>query len=237
MENLIFAVEKLANPLLPIKGSEAKFPVRRVYCVGRNYADHAKEMGQDPANSKPIFFMKPTDSVVLASVESSCKIKYPPQTTNLHHEIELVIAIGDVSSGGGENLSAEDAGKIIFGLGVGVDLTRRDLQAEAKKKGQPWELAKGFDHSAPMSELIEMAEPLKGGRIWLSVDGTLRQDGDIKDMIWGVSEVVSILSSYYRLMPGDIIFTGTPAGVGALTIGQHVSGGVDGVGELAFDIV
>ena len=231
-DNVTLAIEKPPAVLLPVLGSDASFPVRRVYCVGRNYAEHAREMGQDPTKSKPIFFMKPTDSVVAAVEGNGCEIAYPPQTTNLHHEIELVIAIGK----GGENITIADVDKHIFGYGVGVDLTRRDLQAEAKKKGQPWELAKGFDNSAPMSALCEKHEAISDGRIWLSVDGMARQEGNVKDMIWGVGEVVSILSSYYHLMPGDIIFTGTPEGVGAINAGQVVSGGVDGIGELSFTI-
>lgn len=231
-QKTVFATEDTPLNLLAINGSDKKFPVRRVYCVGRNYAEHAKEMGVDPKASPPIFFMKPGDCVVLASADNPCDIPYPPKTNNLHHEIELVIAIKE----GGKNLSTADAKNVIFGYGVGVDLTRRDLQADAKKKGQPWELAKAFDQSAPMSPLYEMNGVLDQGRIWLSVDGSMRQEGDIKEMIWGVAEIVSILSQYYQLKSGDLIFTGTPEGVGPLNIGEHVEGGVDGVGGVAFKI-
>lgn len=228
-----YAVTKAKGVVLPVIGRDEMFPVRRVYCVGRNYAEHAREMGQDPDASDPIFFMKPADNIVLADKTEHCSIPYPPQTENLHHEIELVVALGR----GGENIAVESAQDHIFGYGVGVDLTRRDLQAQAKEKSHPWELAKGFDRSAPMSHLVEKTDTLDAGRIWLCVDGKLRQNGDIKDMIWSVSEVISKLSKYFKLYPGDLIFTGTPEGVGPLNIGEHVTGGVDGVATLDFTII
>jgi fumarylpyruvate hydrolase len=216
---------------LAIAGSPRAFPVHRIYCVGRNYADHVREMGSDPRSEPPVFFSKPADALV----PSGTDVPYPPRTQDLHHEIELVIALG----GGGRDLSVADAPALIFGYAVGNDLTRRDLQAAAKKAGQPWDLAKGFDASAPVSPLRLAAEtgPLSQGRIWLEVNGVLRQQADIADMIWSVPEIIAELSTYFELRPGDLIFTGTPAGVGALLPGDRVRGGVDGVGTLEHGIV
>ena len=214
-------------PTVSIHGSDARFPVRRIFCVGKNYADHAREMGGDPEREPPFFFSKPADAVIGADVE----IPFPPRTANLHHEIELVVAIGK----GGANIPAEAAFDHIFGYAVGNDLTRRDLQAEAKADGRPWDMAKGFDNSAVVSPL-RLAEEIghpERARIWLSVNGKLRQDGDIADLIWPVPAIIAELSSYVALQPGDLIFTGTPAGVGRIERGDRVEGGIEGIGEIA----
>ncbi|HJW72378.1 MAG TPA: fumarylacetoacetate hydrolase family protein [Geothrix sp.] len=218
-------------PTLEVLGTAARFPVRRVYCVGRNYADHAREMGADPKREVPFFFGKPQDALVPGGGD----IPYPPATANLHHEVELVVALAQ----GGSNLSLEQAEAAIFGYAVGIDLTRRDLQAAAKEKGQPWDMAKGFDHSAPVSAITPVNHPgqFSSGAIWLSVGGSERQRGDLADMIWRVPEVISHLSGLVTLYPGDLIFTGTPAGVGALQRGDQVLCGIAGLGELRIRIV
>lgn len=209
-----------------IKGSAQKFPVRRIYCVGRNYAAHAKEMGKDPEREPPFFFQKPADALV----DDGGVVPYPPQTKNLHHEIEWVVAIGR----GGRNIAIRDANSHVFGYSVGIDLTRRDLQNAAKDLGRPWEWGKSFDHSAPCAALVPAAEigHPKAGRIWLSVNGAMRQQGDIADLIWSVPEVIAEISASMSLEPGDLIYTGTPAGVGAVTVGDVLEGGVDGVADI-----
>ncbi len=204
--------------------------MRRVFCVGRNYADHAREMGHDPDREPPFFFTKPADAIVPARDS----VPYPPLTADLHHEIELVIAIGRA----GRAIPAATALDYVWGYGVGVDLTRRDLQAEAKKLGRPWDWAKGFDASGPLSPLhpaATLGHP-SAGRIWLAVNGELRQQGDLADLIWPVADVVSHVSRSVELRPGDLIFSGTPAGVGALQPGDRVTGGVDGVDTFEFVI-
>jgi fumarylpyruvate hydrolase len=209
-----------------IKGSAQKFPVRRIYCVGRNYAAHAKEMGKDPEREPPFFFQKPADALV----DDGGVVPYPPQTKNLHHEIEWVVAIGR----GGRNIAIRDANSHVFGYSVGIDLTRRDLQNAAKDLGRPWEWGKSFDHSAPCAALVPAAEigHPKAGRIWLSVNGAMRQQGDIADLIWSVPEVIAEISASMSLEPGDLIYTGTPAGIGAVTVGDVLEGGVDGVADI-----
>jgi fumarylpyruvate hydrolase len=213
-------VPQLSLPTIAIGGSEQRFPVRRIYCVGRNYADHAREMGHDPREELPFFFGKPADAVV------GCEqaLPYPPRTKELHHEVELVIALHR----GGADVSVADAASMIFGHAVGIDLTRRDLQAEAKKSGRPWDMAKGFDHSAPIGPLTRGIPPTSGA-ISLSVDGEVRQKGDLRDMIWSVAEIIAALSTYIELAPGDLIFTGTPAGVGPIKRGESVRGMISGV--------
>jgi fumarylpyruvate hydrolase len=210
-----------APPLttIAISGSSQRFPVRRIYCVGRNYADHARELGNDPRDL-PFFFCKPTD----AATASGTRLPFPSRTSDLHHEVELVVAL----SGGGTNIAAADANALIFGYAVGIDLTRRDLQAEAKKAGRPWDMAKGFDHSAPIGALREGVPPTAAA-ISLTVDGELRQNGDLKDMMWSVAEIIAALSTYVELAPGDLIFTGTPSGVGAIRRGQKLRGMIAGV--------
>ena len=204
---------KVEVPTIAIAGTTQRFPVRRIFCVGRNYADHAREMGANPDREQPFFFSKPADAVV----ESGAVLPFPSQTNNLHHEVELVVALGV----GGSDVSAQDAAAMIFGHAVGIDLTRRDLQADAKAKGRPWDMAKGFDASAPIGALTPAAPPAAGA-ITLRVNGDLRQNGDLSQMIWNVAEVISKLSTYLALAPGDLIFTGTPAGVGPILPGETV---------------
>jgi fumarylpyruvate hydrolase len=224
-------VFEVAQVTVPVAGSASPFPVRRIYCVGKNYADHVAEMGGNPKSSPPIFFSKPASAVAL----SGSAIPYPSRTQNLHHEIELVVAM----QSGGPDIDARDALGHVFGYAVGNDLTRRDLQNNAKKTGSPWDMAKGFDHSAVMSPIIRVSEcghPATG-RIWLAVNGTVRQDASLAAMIWSVPEIIAELSSYVRLEAGDLIYTGTPAGVGPLVRGDAVTGGVDGVGALTHSII
>ncbi|GLZ16780.1 fumarylpyruvate hydrolase [Burkholderia plantarii] len=225
-----YAIQPPAVASVAIAGSSARFPLRRVFCVGRNYAEHAREMGADPTREPPFFFSKPADAVVPAEGT----IPYPPLTSDLHHEIELVIAVGQ----GGKNIDPAQALEHVWGYGVGVDLTRRDLQAEAKKLGRPWDWAKGFDASGPVTPLYPAAEVghPKGGRIWLSVNGEARQQGDLADMIWPVPDIIAYVSQSIELQPGDLIFTGTPAGVAALQPGDRVEGGVDGIASFAFTV-
>jgi fumarylpyruvate hydrolase len=217
------------RPDVPVTNGQ-RFPVRRIYCVGRNYAAHARESGADPDREAPFYFMKPADAIVA----SGSRIPYPPRTKDLHHEIELVVAIGK----GGRDIPVAEASSHVFGYAVGIDLTRRDLQAEAKNAGRPWDTAKGFDHSAPVSPIHPVAEvghPSRG-RIWLSVGGKLRQEGDLAELIWSVPEALAELSTLFTLAPGDLVFTGTPAGVGALQPGDEVRGGVEGVDEVRIQI-
>ena len=216
-------------PTVPIAGSNDRFPVRHIYCVGRNYAEHAKEMGGDAAKDPPFFFTKPADAVVPPGRDAA----YPPRTGNLHHEIELVVALGE----GGANVSVERALDLVFGYAAGVDLTRRDLQNAAKDKGQPWDASKGFDDSAPISAIRPWKGLAPAGRIAVSVNGAIRQDAAVADMIWNVAEIVSEASRLWRLAPGDLIFTGTPEGVGPVVRGDRVEGSVEGVGALSFRVV
>ena len=217
-----------ALPMVPVEGSSHVFPVRRILCVGRNYAAHAREMGAD-TRDPPFFFAKPTDAVVPAPT----RVPYPSATSDLHHEIELVVAL----KAGGENLTPEQAIELVFGYAVGVDLTRRDLQAAAKAKSHPWEAAKGFDASAPISAIRPMSGPPPQGAIFLSVNGVEKQRGELADMIWNVAEVIAKASQLWRLEAGDLIFTGTPEGVGAIARGDRVEGEVEGVGKLSFIVV
>src|SRR5271165_7256949 len=211
---------RLDVPTLSIAGSDLEFPVRRIYCVGLNYADHAREMGNDPKRHPPFFFGKPADAVVA----SGRRLPYPPKTADLHHEVELVVALNK----GGANIGVADAAALIFGFAVGIDLTRRDLQSEAKKAGRPWEMGKGFDRSAPIGALAKGIPPAAGS-ISLTINGKVRQSGDLKDMIWSVAEIIAALSTYIEVAPGDLIFTGTPAGVGPIQRGNTVRGMIAGV--------
>lgn len=213
-------VPKLSVPTIAIGGSEQRFPVRRIYCVGRNYAEHAREMGHDPQKEPPFFFSKPADAVV----SGAAVLPFPPRTAELHHEVELVVALHQR----GVNVGIADAASMIFGHAVGIDLTRRDLQAEAKKSGRPWDMAKGFDHSAPIGPMM-LGIPPTSGAISLSIDGKVRQSGDLKDMIWSVAEIIAALSTYVEVAPGDLIFTGTPAGVGPIRPGELVRGVIAGI--------
>jgi fumarylpyruvate hydrolase len=213
-----------------VSSGDGRFPIRRVFCVGRNYAAHAREMGKDPDREPPFFFMKPDDAVV----DATGVIPYPTLTSEFHHEIEMVVAL----KAGGVNVSPAEALSLVWGYGVGVDLTRRDVQDEAKKLSRPWDWAKGFDASAPSSPIHpvdEVGHP-DAGEIWLKVDGDLKQRGDLKDLIWSVPEQISYISQAVALAPGDLIFTGTPAGVGPMQPGDVVSGGVDGVDEFTFTV-
>ncbi len=225
-----YVIHAPAQPSLAVAGSQDRFPIRRVFCVGRNYGAHAREMGSDPNREPPFFFTKPADAVVPASGA----VPYPPATQDLHHEVELVVALG----AGGADITPEQALSLVWGYGVGLDLTRRDLQAVAKDAGRPWDMAKGFDASAPCSPLIPAAtlgHP-QDARIWLEVNGALRQEGNLNEMIWSIPEVISTLSGLVTLAPGDLIYTGTPAGVAALKPGDQLRGGVDGVTEFALSI-
>jgi len=220
-----FVIAPPPQASVPVEGGGA-FPVRRIYCVGRNYAEHAREMGHDPDAEPPFFFSKPADAVVT----DGGAVPYPPETGNLHYEIELVAAIGT----GGRNIAVEDAMRHVWGYAAGIDFTRRDLQALAKKAGRPWEVAKGFDHSGPIGTIVpadKVPLPLTG-RIELSVNGETRQAADISDMIWDLPHVIAELSRYFELRPGDLIFTGTPAGVGAVQRGDRVSGSIAGIGRV-----
>lgn len=214
------------QPSVEVKGRKERFPVRRIYCVGRNYAAHAREMGQDPDREPPFFFSKPGDAIVA----NHATIPYPPRTANLHHEIELVIAIGT----GGKNIAIDNALEHVFGYAVGNDLTRRDLQYAARDKGRPWDTGKAFDRSAAITAITPAGanSPVSKGRIWLKVNGEIRQDADIADLIWSVPEVIAELSTLFELAPGDLIYTGTPAGVGAIKSGDRVEGGIEGLDDL-----
>lgn len=218
------------QPAVPVAGETAAFPVRRIFCVGRNYAAHAREMGKDPTKEPPFFFTKPADAVVA----DGATVPYPPETSNLHFEMELVVAIGRE----GFEVSAERALEHVYGYAPGIDLTRRDLQAVAKDMGRPWDWAKAFDRSAPVGTIRKAAEigHPAAGRIWLAVDGAVKQDADVADMIWPVPDIVAHLTRSMRLMPGDLIMTGTPEGVGAVRSGQALTGGIAGVGELSIRI-
>ena len=221
-----FVINIGACPSLPVTGSDARFPVGRIYCVGRNYADHAREMGHDPDREPPFFFMKPANAIV----QNHSTIAYPVGTKDVHHEIELVVAVGK----GGKNIPVEQALNHVWGYGVGLDMTRRDVQGEAKKLGRPWEMGKSFDESAPVSALrpaSEIGHPAKG-TITLKVNGQLKQQGDLAMQIWSVPEQIAYLSNLITLEPGDLIFSGTPAGVGPIKAGDKLEGHVEGIGEL-----
>ena len=206
---------------LAVQGTSDRFPVRRIFCVGRNYEAHAREMGAD-TREPPFFFTKPAD----AALDTPCTIAYPKLTQDLHHEIELIIAIGK----GGSEIAEAD----VMDHSVGLDLTRRDLQGQAKKMGRPWDWGKAFDQSAPIAAIKPIAEvpSVEKGRIWLAVNGVVRQDADIGDLIWSVREHIATLSCAVTLAPGDLVMTGTPAGVGAVGPGDVITGGVEGIGEL-----
>ena len=215
---------------IPVKGSDAMFPVRRIFCVGRNYAEHAIEMGSDPTREPPFYFTKPADAVLINDAD----MPYPPATKSLHHEMELVVAIGT----GGKNIPVGEALKHVWGYCCGLDMTRRDLQNEAKKTGRPWDMGKGFDNSAPMGALVPAAgiDPTKG-KIELTVNGKVVQTSDLSKLIWSVAEVIANLSELVELAPGDLIMTGTPEGVAAVSKGDVLEGFVEGVGEVRTKIV
>ncbi len=222
-----FVVDPPVVVTVPVEGG-GQFPVRRILCVGRNYAAHRREMGGDDRDP-PFFFAKPADAIVPPGRD----VAYPPRTENLHHEIELVVAL----KSGGKDVPVQKALDLVFGYAVGVDMTRRDLQAAARDKGQPWEAAKGFDASAPISAIKAWSGPAPQGRIAISVNGESRQDAVVADMIWNTAEIISEASKLWTLAPGDLIYTGTPEGVGPLVRGDRVAGEVEGVGALSFTVV
>ena len=224
-----FAFTPIAVPALPIAGSEALFPVHRVYCVGRNYADHAREMGHDPDREPPFFFQKYPDNL-----RCDGQFPYPPLSNDVQFEIELAVCLAK----GGEGLDAATALDAVFGYAVALDMTRRDLQADAKRLGRPWDTAKAFEHSAPCSPgrlASEIGHPA-GGANWLGQNGVRRQSGDLSQMIWSVPEQIAHLSRLFTLRPGDVILTGTPAGVGRVSPGDRLQGHVEGVGDLAVTV-
>ncbi|MCZ6516721.1 MAG: fumarylacetoacetate hydrolase family protein [Gammaproteobacteria bacterium] len=221
---------EVPQPSVPVAGEDGTFPVHRIYCVGRNYAAHAREMGHDPQRTAPVFFMKPADAIV----HSGATVRYPSRTKNFQHEIELVVAIAE----SGRDIAVADALGHVFGYAVGIDLTRRDLQIAAKENRVTWDTAKGFDQSAPISALHRVADVghPDSGRIWLSVNDVIRQNADLNELIWSVPEAIVELSTFFTLVPGDLIFTGTPAGVGPIEVGDEVTGGIDGIDEIAITI-
>lgn len=225
-----FVFEPAPVVAVPVVGSDQQFPVRRVYCVGRNYAAHAREMGFDPDREPPFFFCKPTDSVIPVAEGETLALPYPAETKNYHYEIELVAAIGK----GGSNIDEKDALSHVFGYGVGLDMTRRDLQMKMREMGRPWEIGKAFDQSAPMGPLYPASQVghLADAELWLQVNGTDKQRSTTKALIWSVAETVAYLSRFFRLEPGDLIFTGTPEGVGPVVAGDLMEGGVAGLGTL-----
>ena len=228
---MTFVIPPTVQATVEVAGTDARFPVHRVYCVGRNYAKHAREMGMDPDREPPFFFAKPADAIV----PNGTPVPYPPRTANLHHEIELVVAIGT----GGRDIPVANALAHVFGYAVGNDLTRRDLQFEAREQQRPWDVAKGFDWSAPVSAIrpvTEVGHPERGA-IWIEVNGESRQRADLSEMIWSVPEIIAELSTYFELRPGDLIFTGTPEGVGPVQRGDSLVGGVDGLETLRTTIV
>jgi len=226
-----YVIDAPAVPSIPVIGHKARFPVHRIYCVGRNYAAHAREMGKDPEKEPPFFFMKPADAVLPEGGE----MHYPPGTSNLHHEIELVVALHR----GGCKIPAARALDHVYGYAVGLDMTRRDLQTQARDMGRPWDFGKAFDESAPIGAIYPVASHghHSSGAITLEVNGEPRQSGDLRDLIWSVPDTIAFLSDYYRLQPGDLIFTGTPAGVGAVKKGDVLVGAVEGLAQLKVTII
>jgi fumarylpyruvate hydrolase len=229
-----YAIAAPAQAVVPIDGTADLFPVHRIYCVGRNYAEHAKEMGFSE-REPPFFFMKPADAVLPVPWGATGEMPFPAETSNLHHEIELVVAIGRA----GRNIAKADAARHIWGYAVGLDMTRRDLQFALRDKGRPWDVAKGFDHSAPISPLKPIAATgeIESANIWLEVNGQKRQSSDVAKLIWSINETIEHLSKFYALVAGDLIFTGTPEGVGAVQPGDLMVGGIAGLGTLQVRVV
>lgn len=220
---------------IPVNDKTGVFPVRRVYCIGRNYAAHAREMGHDPTREPPFFFLKPADAIRVAQSDTVLDIPYPPQTTDLHFEVELVVAIGK----GGSDIPADEAAACVFGYALGLDLTRRDRQQDMKDLRRPWELGKAFDASAPISPIVPARDAgnIQAAAISLEQNGTIRQNGNTGQMIWPVAEAISYLSAYFRLEPGDLLFTGTPDGVGPAVAGDVLTARCQGVGALSVRLV
>lgn len=229
-----FAIPPQPVAAVPVAGSDALFPVHRIYCVGRNYVEHAKEMG-GTGREAPFFFMKPADAVLPVAHGTTGEMPYPGMTSDLHHEIELVVAIGK----GGKNIAAADALNHVWGYAVGLDMTRRDLQGEAKKLGRPWCTGKGFDYAAPIASIHPVSETghIARGEIRLTVNGEQRQKSTVDKLIWNVAETIEHLSKYYELKPGDLIYTGTPEGVAAVKKGDILEGAIEGLGDLRVRIV
>jgi fumarylpyruvate hydrolase len=228
---MAYVIPAPTQATLPVVGSDDQFPIHRIYCVGRNYAAHAREMGHDPDREEPFFFMKSADTILPGGGD----FPYPGKTSDVHHEMELVVAL----KSGGNNIPVDKALDCIFGYGAGLDMTRRDLQGEMKKAGRPWEIGKAFENSAPCSAInpaASIGHP-DNGRICLEVNGEVRQDGDLNQLIWNVAESISYLSGLFTLTPGDLIFTGTPAGVGSVVKGDKLHGTIDGVGEIDITVV
>lgn len=225
--NTVFDVPQVT---VPIDGSDRTFPVHRIYCVGRNYAAHAREMGFDPDREPPFFFCKPADSLVYCAPGETADAPYPSLTENYHHEIELVVAIGKA----GRDVPVEEANELVFGYAVGLDMTRRDLQIAMREKGRPWDVGKAFDYSAPMGPIHPVADTgiLSDGEIFLEVNGESRQRSTLKHLIWAIPEVIANLSTLFELRPGDLIFSGTPEGVGKVERGDVLRGGVEGLGDI-----
>ncbi len=226
-----YVITPAERPALAVRNSEDRFPVRRIYCVGRNYAAHAREMGHDPDREPPFFFQKSADNLI----EAGTDFPYPSRSSEVHFEIELVVALAK----GGSSIPAQQALEHIFGYAVGLDMTRRDLQGEAKKLGRPWDVGKAFESSAPCSEIVPVGlieHPITG-RIWLDLNGETRQQGDLQDLIWSIPEIIEHLSEFFELAPGDLIFTGTPSGVGPCQVGDSLHGGVEGVAELSLKVI
>ena len=229
--SLTYVIDPPAIPSLPVTGDTRRFAVNRIFCVGRNYADHAREMGHDPDREPPFFFMKPASAILADGKDMT----YPSLSNDVHHEVELVVAIAK----GGVNIPSQNALEHIYGYGVGLDMTRRDLQGEAKKMGRPWDTGKAFDQSAPcgaITPVVQWGHPDKGS-VTLLVNGEIRQEGDLNQLIWNVPEVIASLSSLFALEPGDLIFTGTPAGVGPVKKGDVLEAKIDGLPTLNTKII
>jgi fumarylpyruvate hydrolase len=229
------AIDPWPLPAVPVHGSSDTFPVRHIYCVGRNYAEHAKEMGGDATKEPPFFFTKAADAVVPVVPPAVGRMRYPLGTQDLQHEIELVVAIG----GQGAELAPERALDVVFGYATGLDMTRRDLQIAMREKKRPWDLGKSFAQAAPIAPIhrVDAVGHVSRGAIRLTVNGAVRQQGDLADMIWDVPHTLAFLSRYYELMPGDLVFTGTPSGVGPVVPGDRLDGGIEGLSPLAVEVV
>ncbi|MFM0741212.1 fumarylacetoacetate hydrolase family protein [Paraburkholderia xenovorans] len=232
---MAFVFPPAAPIAVPVAGGDAQFAVRRVYCVGRNYAEHAREMGFDPDRAPPFFFCKPADAIVPVAYGETLELSYPSQTRNYHYEAELVAVIGK----SGSDIDVEQALDHVWGYAVGLDMTRRDLQMKMREMGRPWEIGKAFDRSAPMGPIhpASAAGHFEKAGLWLTVNGETKQESDVSHLIWSVAETVAYLSRFFRLEPGDVIFTGTPEGVGAVKAGDTMKVGVDRLGEIAVSVV
>ncbi|HEY9280576.1 MAG TPA: fumarylacetoacetate hydrolase family protein [Eoetvoesiella sp.] len=232
---MVYVIQAPEIVAVPVDGSADKFPVRRVYCVGRNYAAHAREMGFNPDREPPFFFCKPADAVTACEDDQTLLFPYPPESSNVHYEIELVVAIGK----GGANIKVGDALEHVWGYAIGLDMTRRDRQIEMRDVGRPWELGKAFDESAPIGAIhpVSQVGHLQDAEISLTVNGVKKQRGRTSQLIWPVAETISYLSRYFKLMPGDLIYTGTPEGVGPVVAGDLMEGAIDGLGTLSVEVV